>query len=129
LLGDVSLTHSGRNLPRVSPSVLHHATTVAVWRVEWCFYRKCPRGYRALPCRISILYVYIKAGEHLLPDAGVTNHDYGIANFEFRGTLRAVISSRIEYLSNKLNQTSGVRNDYPWSNEVPTIGFEVGGTG
>ncbi len=82
-----------------------------------------------MPCRVRVLYVHIKAGEHLLPDTGVTNHDYGVADFEFRGGLRAVVSSRIEYLFNELNQTSGVRNDNPWSNRVPTIGFEVGGAG
>ena len=87
-----------------------------------------PRDYCALPCHVRVLYVYVQAGEHLLPDTGVTDHNYRIANLKFRGSLRAVISGRIEYLSNKLNQTSGVRNDNPWSNGMPTIGFESGWT-
>src|SRR5215831_2283787 len=114
----------GSDLPGITPSILHHAPTIAIRKVHWLFDDASAARNRALVSRLDIGHVDIEHSVRLCTHARSANHDFRISNREHTRSFFLILAIRIEHLLDELHESLHIVDDDAWDDGGPTFGRE-----
>src|SRR5262245_64415806 len=111
-----------RDLPQIAPCIPYRSAPVPVRQVERVFNRCGARVERASIGRVDVVDVDIKKRRHRFAEARFADHDHRVADANLRRAIALDVTSGVERLPQKPDQTSGTLNNEARRNRMPARG-------
>src|SRR6266508_2460896 len=125
MTSSIAISQVRGNLPGVTPFVFHHATTVAIGRVERLFENTRTGIHGASISCVGVIDVYVEKRGRRPTNSGVANHDERVADPDLGWTGLTIFSRCAEHLVEELDELFCIVSHNSWRNSGPTFRGKV----